>query len=173
MRKVFSCALLLGVVFFAACNGDKKEKSTTEAAKDTLSVEASSTVPDWQERDSTVYGQADGFGQGGLTLVTDDGRELELTLTDESGGREHYGTVYGDRDDTARYAVTTRAGGEAVGVMINLTQLERFTKNYEIYNCHLVLKGEGGLRDLVDILELSDQSFVAKGRSGKVYRFRR
>ena len=43
-----------------------------------------------------------------------------------------------------RYALTTRDGGEAIGVLINLTQLETFVAKdrYKTLNGHLYIDGE-------------------------------
>ena len=43
-----------------------------------------------------------------------------------------------------RYALTTRDGGEAIGVLINLTQLETFVakERYKTLNGHLYIDGE-------------------------------
>ena len=66
---------------------------------------------------------------------------VNLTLLSHAtkSGEGHYGVIYGDREDTARYAVTTRNNDECLGVMINLSQLDKFIKGqYSIYNCRLV-----------------------------------
>lgn len=167
MKGLFIGFSVASLMLFAACGGDKP--AATQPTTD--SVDIVNTVPEWKDADSTIYGRADGFGQGGFTLIAEDGRELELTLTSDRKGTAGYGTIYGERNDTARYAVTTRDNDEALNVMINLSQLEKFVGNYEIYNCHLILN-DGENRDWVEIEELTDTLFRAKGKSGKAYVFR-
>lgn len=167
MKKIFWGVGVASMLLCAACGGNG---SNGDAARQQDSVATGDMLPEQTEPDSTIYGRADGFGQGGCTLITKDGRELELTLTDETEAGRH-AAIYGTRNDTASYAVTLRADGEAVDVMINLSQLNRFVTDYEIYNCHLMLKRGDG-RDWVEITELSDTLFRAKGKSGEEYTLR-
>lgn len=170
-KKHGSALLLLLALLCAAC-GDRKSESKVQGGADSVVTPIVDNVPRWTDKDSTVYGRADGFGQSAFTLITADGRELDVALTSDEEGA-HHGVIYGDREDTARYALTTRDDGENLGVMINLSQLDKFIKGqYEIYNCHLILKINGA-RDMVDIKELNDHVFVAKGNSGKIYKYKR
>lgn len=164
MKGLFVVCTVATLALFTACGGNNK--ADRQVADDSLKVV--NTVPEWTEADSTIYGHADGFGQGGFTLVADDGSEWELALTSENDKGNEYGIIYGERNDTARYAITTRDNNEALGVMINLSQLNKFVKDYDIYNCHLILK-DGENRDWVEIEELNDTVFRAKGKSGKSY----
>lgn len=167
MRKIFWGIGLTAMLLCAACGG---RGSDGEDARPQTQEQDSDMIIEQTVPDTTIYGRADGFGQSGCTLITDDGRELELALTDEAS-QKSYATIYGQRNDTARYAVTLRDDGESVAVMINLSQLNRFVADYEIYNCHLILKDKQA-RDWVEITEFSDTLFCAKGRSGKEYKLR-
>lgn len=171
MTRLFALSLLIGVLLLSSCNGNRSQQADAPTAIDSTTTEGAGGLPEWDDKDTTIYGRADGFGQSAFTFITGDGRELDIALTSEDGN-DHYGTIYGDREDTARYAVTTRDNNESLGVMINISQLEKFTKDYEIHNGHLVLY-DNGHRDLVEIQTLDDHSFVAQGRSGKTYRFSR
>ena len=99
-----------------------------------------------------------------------DGKEYDVALTDDENGN-HYGTIYGDKEEGAEYAMTTRDDNEALSVLINLSQLNRFPIHYKIYNCHVILTSDEG-QDLVEIEKLDDQEFIAKGKSGKTYKFK-
>lgn len=172
MKNLYSVSLLLLSALLWSCGGNVEKK--TEEAADTLSAEQAPKVPVVDSPDTTVYGRADGFGQGGFALVADDGRLLELSLTSETDGSidGHYARIYGDRDDTARYAVTIRPDGEAAGTVINLSQLNRFTSHYRIHNGTVIIT-DGENEDPVEIEQLDDHNFKAKGKSGKTYRFGR
>lgn len=50
--------------------------------------------------------------------------------------------IYGSLEYGQRYALTTRDNGEAVGVLINLTELDKKLKNYEIRNGKLIVDGK-------------------------------
>lgn len=169
MRALW-CVNFVLLLLLAGCNGKqaKQEREFGVQYGDTAMV---NTVPEWEEADSTIYGYSDGFGQSAFTLITESGEEYDLSLT-SSDAQAPYGQIYGDREDSAYYALTTRDNNEAVGVLINLSQLEKFTKNYSIYNGHLILE-EGEKRDLVEIKELNDHVFRAEGKSGRIYEFKR
>lgn len=171
MRHFLCFLAALLPLLLAGCGQGKS--SDNNQVTDTIldSGQIVDTAPAWDDSDTTIYGRADGFGMSAFTLIGDDNREYDVSLTAEDGG-SHYGHIYGDRNDTARYAMTTYGAGESLDVLINLSQLEKFTKNYEIHNAHLVLRN-GESRDLVDIIELCDTIFRAKGKSGREYVFRR
>lgn len=168
MNKCFSLAFVLALIcFFSACGGEKKEQ-VDENDEDSLAVQVEENVSCWTSKDSTIYGRADGFGQSAFTLQTTDGRTLDIALTAEDG---RSGLIYGDREDTARYAVTVCDDGESLGMMINLSQVDKFIKGkYTIYNCHLVLNVDNR-HDTVTIEQLDDHILVAKGQSGAIYRY--
>lgn len=56
--------------------------------------------------------------------------------------RRHRWKIYGSLEYGQRYALTTRDNGEAVGVLINLTELDKKLKNYEIRNGKLIVDGK-------------------------------
>lgn len=168
VRGIIIC---LAAASFCACGNGEKKGSQQEIP--TCSIEADlalNTVPEWEERDSTIYGHSDGFGMSSFTLIGKDGKEYDIALTDDESGN-HYGTIYGDKEEEADYAMTTRNDNEALSVLINLSQLNRFPIQYKIYNCHVILISDEG-QDLVDIEKLDDQEFIAKGKSGKTYKFK-
>lgn len=170
MKKIFSFVMIASLALFVAC-GDSKKGQAEQDTSDSLAVPVKEDLSCWTNKDSTIYGRADGFGQSAFTLLTSDGRELDIALTCDEEGEGHYGVIYGDREDTARYAVTTRNNDECLGVMINLSQLDKFIKGlYSIYNCRLVLCMENA-HDTVDIVELNDRVFEAKGQGGKLYKY--
>lgn len=165
-------ALCLAVTLVASCGGNKKGEESPQ-----VDVEAMQTppLPDFADADSTVYGRADGFGGGGFTLIANDGRELELTLTGEGEADDNspsYAHVYGDREDTARYAVTVK-NGEAVDVLINLSQLERqLGTSYVIHNGLLFVPNDAGEWEQVTILQLDDKVLRAQTAKGDIRSFR-
>lgn len=158
MRGFGWSAGFVGLLLFASCG-----QKATDAKKNTAGSDSLTVASDVIENDSTVYGISDEFGMSTFTLIADSGDTLSVTRESEEGepGRVYGDLVYGDR-----YAMTTQDAGEAVGVLINLTQLERFTKDYEIRNGHLVL-AQG--TDTVEIKEFSRERFRAEGRGGKLY----
>ncbi len=172
MMKKFTWLVPVGLMLLAACGGGKSGEQESTIAADTTMIQGADAITGWADADTTIYGRANGFGQSALTLITPSGQELDLRLTADST-EERYASIYGDREDTARYALTTRDNGDAVSVLINLSQLERFTTNYEIHNCHLVLIGDDGAKEIVEILQLDDHTFRAKGESGKSYHMTR
>lgn len=171
-------ALLLLTVCFvgamvASCGSNKK--SDEQAQADAAAALSQPAPPDFTDKDSTLYGRADGFGSGGFTLITNDGRELELTLTgeDEGGDAPSYAHVYGDREDTARYAVMTR-DGEAVDVLINLSQLERQVgTGYVIHNGLLFVPNDEGQWEQVTIVQLDDKVLRTQTAKGDIRSFRK
>lgn len=155
----------------ASCGSNKKGEEQAQIDA-TLAQPA---PPDFTDEDTTVYGRADGFGGGGFTLIADDGRELELTLTGEGDGGDEpsYAHVYGDREDTARYAVTVK-DGEAVDVLINLSQLERQVgTGYVIHNGQLFVPNDAGEWEQVTILQLDDKVLRAQTAKGDIRSFRK
>ena len=63
--------------------------------------------------------------------------------------------------------MTVRDGGEVLGHAINLTQLERHTKNYKIWNGRLILHPESK-PDTVVIEKLDATDFVYLDSRGDV-----
>lgn len=174
--KITLCSLLcLFLLFFATSCKHDKGAAAGESATDTTFTEGAALPAEMQGKDSTVYGRADGFGQSALTLIANDGRELDLSLTAKSPaeGADRYAKVYGDREDTARYAAIVCDGGEAVSVLINLSQLERYLKTYAIHNGQLFVPNEGGALQREEIMQLDDKVLMTRDDQGSIHRWRR
>ena len=124
------------LTLLTACNSKKGDNplpnTTNEAAADTIVAE--------QVADSTIYGTSgEDFGMSTFCLITDKGDTLQLCRTANDGSdAQIYGSIeYGDR-----YAMTTRDNGESLGVLINLTELDKKLKDYEICNGKLIVNGD-------------------------------
>ena len=89
-----------------------------------------------------------------FTLIADEGDTLFLTRTAEDGTDSK---IYGDLKEGERYALTTRDNREAIGVLINLTQLEKHTKDYKVCNDNIILHS-----DSVEIERLTDKELKTK-----------
>ncbi len=148
MKHLWISALTALLVLAACQNGPKQTDSVSDAdsLRDTTAAE--------QIADSTIYGTSDEFGMSTFTLIADQGDTLYLSRTAEDGTD---GKIYGDLKEGERYALTTRDNGEAIEVLINLTQLELHTKDYKICNGQLVLKG-----DTVQIEKLTNKELKVK-----------
>ena len=72
-------------------------------------------------------------------MVTDKGDTLYLYRTAQDGTD---GKIYGSMQYGERYALTTRDNGEAIGVLINITELDKKLKDYEICNGKLIVNGD-------------------------------
>ena len=132
--------LLAGAIvmltLLTACNSKKGESNipntTNEAAADTIVAE--------QVADSTIYGTSgEDFGMSTFCLITDKGDTLQLCRTANDGSDAQ---IYGSIEYGGRYAMTTRDNGESLGVLINLTELDKKLKDYEICNGKLVVNGD-------------------------------
>lgn len=126
--------LMLFTLF--ACNN--KKTTPTSSYHDTTIV-ADTTVAE-QVADTTIYGTStEDFGMSTFSMVTDQGDTLFVARTSNDGqDAKIYGSVvYGQR-----YAMTTRDDGESLGVLINLTELNKQLKDYEICNGKLIVKGD-------------------------------
>ena len=141
------CALMMLCV--GGCH--KERQSGTGVESDTLA--ADTTVAE-QAADSTIYGTSDEFGMSTFTLITDKGDTLNVTRTADDGTD---GQIIGDLNEGQRYAMTTRDNDQAIGVLINLTELDRHLKDYTISNGHIIVNG-----DTVQIEELSDRVMKRK-----------
>lgn len=148
MKHLWTSAFAALIIFSACQSGKNKTDETTQGdgTIDTIVAE--------QVADTTIYGKSDEFGMSTFTLVSDSGDTLYLTRTSEDGID---GKIYGDLNENQRYALTTRDNNRAIGVLINLTQLERHIKDYQICNGNLVIKG-----DTVVIEKLNDKEFKTK-----------
>ncbi|MBO5135529.1 MAG: hypothetical protein J6C15_10300 [Bacteroidaceae bacterium] len=155
MKKYFftlsSFALLLSM---AGCGSKSSQSEATKVGKDSLTT---ATV----SKDSTLYGTSDEFGMSTFTMITKEGDTLNVTRTAEDGTD---GNIYGDLKEGEEYALITRDNNEAIVTLINLTQLNKFVKDYAIHNGHLILKDKNGLPDTVKILQLNKKLFAAQGR---------
>ena len=142
---------LTALIVLSACQGGKKPVDTTS---DPDSLAADTALTDHVENDSTIYGTSDEFGMSTFTLISDKDDTLYVTRTADDGTD---GKIYGDLKEGERYALTTRDNNKAIGVLINLSQLERHTKDYRISNGKLILKG-----DTVTIEKLSNKELKVK-----------
>lgn len=147
--KHLALSALAALWVLASCNGGNKQ--TNSGSDPNLKND---TTASEQVADSTIYGVSDEFGMSTFTLIADRGDTLYLTRTSNDGTD---GRIYGDLKEGERYALTTRDNGEAIGVLINLTQLEKHTKDYQISNGNLIMKG-----DTIQIETLNDQEFKTK-----------
>lgn len=134
-KKILSGLFLATVLLFAACGGKKSPTPSNENVSqnvDTTAVE--------QVADSTLYGTStEDFGMSTFSMVTDKGDTLHVCRTAEDGTD---GEIYGSLEYEQRYAMTTRDNGTALGVLINLTELDKKVKDYEISNGKLIVDGD-------------------------------
>lgn len=129
---IFITTLLL---LLSACNNKKANNTPV-----TTTTEVADTTAAEQMADSTIYGTStEDFGMSTFSMVTDKGDTLHVCRTAEDGTD---GKIYGSLQYHQRYAMTTRDNGESVGVLINLTELDKKLKNYEIYNGKLIVNND-------------------------------
>lgn len=135
LRKLFP-ALIVAMIALTACNNNHKgNDSSAKGSADSLDTTATE-----QMADSTIYGtSSEDFGMSTFSLVTDKGDTLQLCRTANDGTD---GKIYGSVTYNERYALTTRDNGDAIGVLINLTELDRKLKDYEIRNGWLIVSGD-------------------------------
>lgn len=148
MKSYFSIFVLSFILLFA-CQG--RHKSSDALDKKPTQTD---TVATTQEADSTIYGISDEFGMSTFTLISDNGDTLNVCRTANDGTD---GKIYGDLVENNRYAMTTRDNGEAIGTLINLTQLENHTKDYQIINGQVLINGK-----CVEITALNNKDFIYK-----------
>lgn len=145
MKKIIF--ILTAASLLAGCTGNNKPSDTEQ---DSIVVEVIN--------DTTIYGRSTEFGMSTFSLITDDGDTLDLDRGE--------GKIYGNLDNEGdRFALTVCNAGTdeaSVGVAINLTDVDRFTKDYGVCNGHLILSG-----DTVDIQDLTPKLLVAKGAKGE------
>lgn len=145
------------VLFMFSCKNTPVKKAVT-ASNDTLSA----TVAMTEEKDSTLYGVAGDFGMSTFCLITDEGDTVLVTRSSEDGTD---GIIDGDAQPGDRFCMTVRDGDEVLAHAINLTQLERHTRNYKISNGRLILHPESN-PDTVVIDKLDATTFVYDGKRG-------
>lgn len=124
------------LMLLTACNSKRGNNNDINPINDTT---ADTTVTE-QVADSTIYGTSgEDFGMSTFCLITDRGDTLQVCRTANDGSDARiYGSIeYGDR-----YAMTTRDNGESLGVLINLTELDKKLKDYEIRNGNVVVKND-------------------------------
>ena len=143
--KYFATAIMAALLLSTACRNQNRQPVSNADNAAPMNDQATEHMAD-----STIYGTSDEFGMSTFTLISDQGDTLYVTRTANDGTD---GEIYGDLKEGERYAMTTRDGGEAIGVLINLTQLERHVKDYEICNGKLIVQG-----DTVVIEELDDKA---------------
>lgn len=153
---VLAC-IATAVLLMISCKNSPVKKAV-RASSDTL--KAAVAVP--EEKDSTLYGVAGDFGMSTFCLITDEGDTILVTRSSEDGVD---GIIDGDAQPGDRFCMTVRDGGEVLAHAINLTQLERHTKNYRISNGRLILHPESN-PDTVVIDQLDATTFVYDGRQG-------
>ena len=112
-------ALAFSLVLMASC-GKKPQPADNQADVTPAETEVADQIPD-----STLYGVGGEFGMSTFTLITEKGDTLNVTRTALDGT-----------------AMTTRDNGEAIGVLINLTELERKVKKFDVVNGHVVAEGD-------------------------------
>lgn len=167
MKKNLGALLMLSCIWAVSCSHKEKKEETVQPDETPAALNAAP-----QEKDSTFYGIADDFGMSTFTLITDEHDTLEVSRTSDENSDDVYGEIHGDLKPDNRYAMTTRDDNEALGVLINLSQLERFTKNYAVRNGNLVLSIENK-EDTVQIVELTDRRFKYKDKSGKIHEMKK
>ena len=156
----------LGLMLMVGCTGNNNSHENN-AVVDSVVVEKINTAPVQKGKDCTLYGKSGDFGMSTFTLVTDQGKEYEVTRVSEDGKE---GKIYGRLVRGARYAMLLDNTGEALIFLINLDDLEKFVKDYYIYNGMLVLVSDGN-KDWVEIQKLNAEEFIAVGKSGKKYTY--
>ncbi len=133
----FLAAFALVVLTCFSCGGKKSPTAQQSPLQDSV---AEGAALDAEEPDTTIYGTSgEDFGMSTFNMITDKGDTLYLCRTAEDGTD---GQIYGDLKYGERYALTTRDHGQAVGVLINLTQLDKKLKDYTIKNGHIIVKGD-------------------------------
>lgn len=126
-------ALAFSLALMASC-GKKPQPADNRADVTPAAMEVADQIPD-----STLYGVGGEFGMSTFTLITEKGDTLNVTRTALDGTD---GEVYGSLREGDRYAMTTRDNGEAIGVLINLTELEHKVKKFDVVNGHVVAEGD-------------------------------
>ena len=136
------------VIALAACTGNNTPAEGS--GQDSLTEE--------QQKDSTIYGRSTEFGMSSFSLITDAGDTIDLNRGE--------GTLWGNLDNEGdRFALTIQGAGTddaSVDVAINLTDVEKFTKDFSVYNGRLILSG-----DTVSLIDLTADSLIAKGAKGE------
>ena len=126
MKKSLICSLLLLTVL-ASCGGKKSQP--VRAEQDTTTI-----------ADTTLYGTStEDFGMSTFSMVTDKGDTLCVSRTSNDGT---YAQIYGSVSYGDRYAMITTDGGEAMSLLVNLSELDKKLKDYDIVNGKLIVAGD-------------------------------
>lgn len=145
-------AMLATLLVLSACKGNKN--NTPALAADTTCIVDTTAAE--QVTDSTIYGKAsEDFGMSTFGMITDDGDTLNVCRTANDGTDAK---IYGSIKYDDRYAMTTRDNGESLGVLINLTELDK--KTQELRNTQRALGGErrhGACGELFEITQSNRQ----------------
>lgn len=157
-RFLASLILMSGMLF--SLQGCKDKKTTPKSSVSPTPVVTKA------EADSSICGIAnEDFGMSTFAITTEDGRSVQVVRTRNDGTD---GDIYGDVAPGDKFVMTTTDDGESLGVAINVTQVERFTKKYRVLNARLILNPENA-PDTVNVLHLSTDSLVAVGREKHIY----
>ena len=148
MKHSLLCTTAI-ILSLSACQHTNKTDSN-ESVSDSSAI----VSPDSQLPDSTLYGISDDFGMSTFTIITTKGDTLYLTRTDSKGND---GKIYGSLRVDDHYAVTTCDNNKSINILINVTQLNQHTKDYNISNGHLIIN-----EDTVEIETLNDSIFEYK-----------
>lgn len=135
MKRLLILPLLL-IGILASCGGKKSQpdqaNTDTTAVVDTTAAE---TVVD-----TTIYGTStEDFGMSTFSMVTDKGDTLCVSRTSDDG---KYAQIYGTIDYGQRYAMITTDNGEAMSLLVNLSELDKELKDYDIVNGKLIVAGD-------------------------------
>lgn len=168
-KNILLLSILLSILFFSGCKSDTPPTPHSAQTIDSLANTKINTAPAKDGPDNTIYGIGDEFGMSTFSLKEKDGTIIDVTRVAENGEE---GKIFGSTAPGLRYAMTLTEDEEALKILINVSELELFTKDYYIYNGNLILT-EDGSQDWVDIEKLSDKIFIAKGKSGKTYTYQR
>ena len=76
---------------------------------------------------------------------------------------------YGDIDEGQRYAITTRDGGDALGTAINLTQLDKFVKDYKLLNGRIILATDS-TADTLKFVQMDNEGVTFARENGETFR---
>lgn len=135
MKKSLICSLLLLTVL-ASCGGKKSQP--VRAEQDTTTIADTTAVE--TVADTTLYGTStEDFGMSTFSMVTDKGDTLCVSRTSNDGT---YAQIYGSVSYGDRYAMITTDGGEAMSLLVNLSELDKKLKDYDIVNGKLIVAGD-------------------------------
>lgn len=149
-------AVVLGAV---SCQPKKEQQTENQSQEDTAKVTST---------DSIIIGTSGDFGQSTFSLITEKGDTLELLRELPNGDLSK---ILGDIDSDQRYAITYEKedGDLYLKSAVNLTQLETFTKDYQLVGATSMVYQ----KDTLNIEALNDSAVVAKSRTGKMVQLKK